>query len=149
MESEVNILAINWYQYQAHNANNSTNTKKYGEGDDKYTMGSILFDSYGNQRKNFMLEFDEHIVVRESCGVVWKNELFIYGGLRLKRQILKLDQCKLRNTGKQLPVDMGDSGCTTTEEEIWICFTHNDSEVMTGSEICLYLLISILKQFDS
>ena len=140
MESDVNILAINSYQWSSYDHESKTESDKslsnlVGESDDKYRFGAILFDSSGYQYQNFKLEYDDFIIVRESCQVVWKNELYIYGGLRLKKQILKLDQCKLTNTGKQLPTDVGFAGCTTTEDEIWLCFVKNDLEVISGSAI--------------
>ena len=140
MESDVNILAINSYQWSSKDHENKTESDKswsnqVGESDDMYRFGAILFDSSGYQYPEYKLVYDEFIIVRESCQVVWKNELYIYGGLRLKKQILKLDQCKLTNTGKQLPTDVGFAGCTTTEDEIWLCFVKNDLEVISGSAI--------------
>ena len=119
LELDVNILALS-----------SENQVK--------STGYKLFDSFGHLYKNPNFEFDlglnaEAVDLNQNCGLVWKNQIYIFGGEKLNRQILKVDNCKIKNTGKQLPMDTSYPACVNTEDEIWICFVSNDSEVNGSS----------------
>ena len=87
---------------------------------------AMVFDSFGHTYKNYKFDFSTFDVA-QSCDIIWKNQVYIFGGQRQKRQILKVDKCQLKNTGKQLPMDTSYPACVNAEDEIWICFVLNDT----------------------
>ena len=87
----------------------------------------MMFDSFGHIYQNHKFEHSTFNTA-QSCTVVWKNQVFVFGGQNQKRQILKVDNCQLENTGKQLPMDTSYPACVSTEDEIWICFIQSNNE---------------------
>ena len=60
--------------------------------------------------------------VHESCSVVWKNQMLIFGGEARTKQIVQIIDCKLEIIG-QLEFGHSDGGCTVNnDDEIFLCF---------------------------
>ena len=69
----------------------------------------------------------DHYEVDGSCAVTHKNIQYIFGGKKNKRQVLKLDECKLKKFGKTvLGFDHESGGCSTSNGVIYLCFDLND-----------------------
>ena len=66
--------------------------------------------------------------VYHSCSIVWRDEMFVFGGDKKKHQISKVENCQLKLVG-QLSMVMDLGACTNVGNElVFICFHDtNDS----------------------
>ena len=79
-----------------------------------------LIDTGGELSTTFDLNGHE---VYHSCGVTFKNKHYIFGGYeKIMRQILEIDDCKLKSLGL-IPFDHLTGACGSTNEMIFLCFS--------------------------
>ena len=82
----------------------------------------IKTDLSGAEVTDFDFTLDDETEVSRSCSLIWQNENFVFGGWSKKRQIAKIDGCRLRQIG-QLAFDHEHGGCTNVKnEKILLCF---------------------------
>ena len=92
----------------------------------------VLTDATGQIDSDLAFTLDENTSVWRSCSVVVKNQHYAYGGDgyaygNYKRQISRIDGCRLRRIG-DLPFDHEYGTCTTViHDMIFLCF-HAGSE---------------------
>ena len=85
----------------------------------------LVIDSSGNSRQpNF--EFKDETEAEYSCGVSFKNRMYIYGGGYDKKQISKIVDCSVTRVGS-LAFDHYRAGCATGGDEVYLCFNYADS----------------------
>ena len=61
-------------------------------------------------------------IVGRSCSIVWKGEMFLYGGHN-NRQIATVNKCRLKQLKSKLDFDMESGTCAQRDNaEIFICF---------------------------
>ena len=86
------------------------------------TGGFTQLDSYA---------FSSGTEIDQSCSLVFKNEVYIFGGFNRRRQISQVSDCKLTRVGT-LNFDFESSACTTIQESTLIlCFDNfgNDGRI--------------------
>ena len=87
----------------------------------------IITNTTGRSDRNFFFLYEDETQVSGSCGVTWRNQLFIFGGNNHTRQISKLSSCKLEKVA-ELDFDFHIGGCASqSDEKIWICFGREES----------------------
>ena len=89
----------------------------------------IMTDLSGKEIKCTAFTIDNNVEVRHSCAVTFKGRFIVYGGYTLKRQIAEVTNKSLKNVGN-LPFDFVLGGCTSTTNEILLCF-HHDGDLKT------------------
>ena len=89
----------------------------------------MLVNLDGGQEK--MSCFDD--VMREdtidayyACSINWQNELYILGGARHKRQIIRLFDHRLKRVG-DLSFDLRSGTCSMMQNTLYLCFDYDDS----------------------
>ena len=88
----------------------------------RYENVPIITDIYGSEKRDFDFEFQPDTEVDMSCSITWQNELFVFGGARMKRQISKLVGCSLTNVG-QLSFDHKYGACSNVANRmLYLCF---------------------------
>ena len=76
----------------------------------------------GAKITGFKFEYDYETEVYKSCSVIWQNENYVFGGENQKRQIAKIDGCRLRRIG-ELAFDLMAAGCVNVNnQKILLCF---------------------------
>ena len=84
-----------------------------------------LIQPTGELKVSFQIEGNE---VDGSCGVTHKNVHYIFGGKKNKRQVLQLDECKIKPGNTVLGFDHENGGCSTSNGVIYLCFDLNYSK---------------------
>ena len=75
-----------------------------------------------DELRSFNFTYDDETEVDGSCSVIWQNENYVFGGYNKRRQIAKLDGCRLRHIG-ELAFDHAYAGCANVKnEQILLCF---------------------------
>ena len=88
----------------------------------------ILLDSNGRQDALGCFTHDQNAEAGCSCSVTWKNQLFIFGGDKNKRQISKLVGYNLKVIGS-LPFDHEWATCTNmADKKLFLCFNSVSSD---------------------
>ena len=88
----------------------------------------MLTDLTGAEITDFDFTYDEETEVFRSCSVVWQNENYIFGGNSKRRQIAKIDGCRLRHIG-ELAFDHTNGGCANVNnQKILLCFNWDSSD---------------------
>ena len=94
------------------------------------TFNSLIMDGKG-QSKEIGFNFGKagskngRTEVKGSCSIVWKGEMYVFGGSHVKRQISIVDKCQLKSVGltHRLQFDMVHGACAQRDNvEIFICF---------------------------
>ena len=81
----------------------------------------LILDGKG-QSKEIDFSFESGTEVLYSCSIVWRGEMFVFGGYNYKRQVSVVDQCQLTKKG-DLPFDMTYGACAQRDnQEVFICF---------------------------
>ena len=99
------ILILNTW-----NANNAVITN--GNGKEEYP---------GN---DFSFTFGKNTEVYKSCSVTWRGEFFIFGGFDDKKQITKLNGCRLERVGSLSFDHYGGTCAVVNDEDIYLCFDY-------------------------
>ena len=77
--------------------------------------------------------FSSGTEVEGSCSVVWRDEMFVFGGNNQNHQISKVESCRLTLVG-QLSMKANKPACTNVGDElIFICF-HDKSDPSTDQK---------------
>ena len=92
---------------------------------------AVITDGNGKEEypvNDFMFMFGTNTEAAYSCSVTWRGELFIFGGYAEKRQISKLNGCKLERVGS-LTFDHYFGACAVVNNDhtIYLCFDYNNS----------------------
>ena len=96
----------------------------------------MITDLTGSQITDFDFSYDDETEVDASCSVLWQNENFVFGGWNKKRQIAKLDGCRLRHIG-ELTFDHVYAGCANDKnEKILLCFNFRSDEDSSEGDKC-------------
>ena len=77
-----------------------------------------------NQHVKIGFEFDSNTDVHQSCSVIFKGTMYVFGGAKEHRQIAQVTtkDCGLKRIGN-LPFDFVQGACTVIEgDEIILCF---------------------------
>lgn len=91
---------------------------------DQLKSNAYLIQPTGNLNNHVQYNGME---VDGSCAVTHENVQYIFGGKKNKRQVLKLDECKLKKSGNTvLGFDHENGGCSTSNGVIYLCFDLND-----------------------
>jgi len=79
--------------------------------------------------ESISFQFMERTEIEESCSLVWRGVMYIFGGMHQKRQVSKMEGCSLKRT-RSLGFDLNGGTCTAmpTSNQIALCF---DSEEKT------------------
>ena len=87
----------------------------------------LIIDGQGHS-KEIGFVYNSYTEAYGSCSVIWRGNMFIFGGLSHKRQISMVDQCQLKRVG-DLPFDMVFGACAQrNDQQVYICFeVFNDS----------------------
>ena len=77
----------------------------------------------GTRRQpNFKLRESSETEIFGSCTVNWKNQNYIFGGHRKRRQISKIEDCRVKFI-KKLNFDLYFGACATVSDKvIYLCF---------------------------
>jgi len=68
--------------------------------------------------------YDLNTEVYESCAATLDGEMFVLGGWNEKKQISKVQNCKLNRVG-EMPFDFYEGACNTFPFGIMLCFSHD------------------------
>ena len=83
--------------------------------------------------KDFMFLYGSKTEVYHSCSITWHGDFYVFGGFEEKRQITKLNKCKLERIGS-LDYDFYGACVNVEENSIFLCF---DSERRSSeNKIC-------------
>ena len=83
----------------------------------------VLTNAAAREDKDFNFEIDEEVDVLNSCSLTWKNELYVFGGIKWHRQISKVTSCRLAPIG-QLKFDHYYGDCANVAgNAIVLCFS--------------------------
>ena len=107
------------------------NTEKSGHTEIFWAVKSVplIVDGRG-QSKEIRFEFGPGTEVDQSCSIVWRGKMYVFGGKDYKRQISAVDGCQLKKKG-ELTFDMTNGACAQRENnEVFICF-ENSSDLST------------------
>ena len=87
----------------------------------------LIIDSQGHS-KEIGFAYNSKTGAYAACSVIWRGDMFIFGGISQEKQISKVDQCQLKRVG-DLPFDMYYGACAQrNDQEVYICFeVSNDS----------------------
>ena len=77
-----------------------------------------LIEAAGEVLTKFKFDGQE---VHSSCGVMFQNKHFLFGGETNKRLVLKIKNCGLSNIGST-PFDHRAGACSSTDEAVILCF---------------------------
>ena len=86
-----------------------------------------------NEQTDF--EFGPGTGVYQSCSIVWKDEIFVFGGRYQSQQISKVQNCQLKLIG-QLKVKFNYGACTNVGNEL-VFFCFYDFDDPTTDKKCL------------
>ena len=77
------------------------------------------------QNNNIEFKYEEETEVYGSCGLKWKNQMYIIGGHYRTRQLSKIHRCKLKSLG-QLPFVARWTACTNVNDKlVFVCFSEH------------------------
>ena len=78
--------------------------------------------------------FGQNAEVYQSCSMLWKGEMLVFGGRHEKTQISKVKNCQLQRIGN-LTFEFWDGACAATAEKLALCFVKadNNDECYTAS----------------
>ena len=83
-----------------------------------------MIDSAGEVMTTFKFNGQE---VYRSCGVVFQNKQYLYGGQKYKKQILQISNCDLISIGS-FSFFLEHGACGSTDETIFLCFNSNEAD---------------------
>ena len=87
----------------------------------------MIIDGTGRS-KEIEFSFGAGTQVLNSCSIVWRGQMFVFGGLDYRRQISVVEHCQLTKKGR-LPFDMRLGACAQRDDvEVFICFENYDDE---------------------
>ena len=79
-----------------------------------------------SREKQIDFTFSSGTEVDFSCSIVWRDEMFVFGGSKKRQQISKVENCRLISIG-QLNFSMNYGACTNVGNElVFICFHDRD-----------------------
>ena len=88
----------------------------------------MLVNSVGEQEKLTCFHRDNTTEAHQSCSLSWKNQLFIFGGNKERRQISRLTGHKLERVG-DLTFPLYEGACSVMANQfIFLCFHYHDSK---------------------
>ena len=83
---------------------------------------AMLISPDGEQEQLGCYEWGDSTEADESCSINWQNQLYIFGGSQLKRQISKLNGHKMERVGS-LAFDHDYGSCSVMNNQfIYLCF---------------------------
>ena len=90
---------------------------------DIYMNRPLLTNVDGLNDANFHFMFGAGTSVEGSCHLVWKNKLYVFGGIdSYKRQVSRLDNCTLTKIGS-LNFNFVNGACTNYHDRrVYLCF---------------------------
>ena len=111
----------------------------YHESDeDNGDKPAVITDASGRDDQSIDFEFEENTEVDNSCGVKWRNEMYIFGGKRKTKQVSQIVGCQLKNIG-ELKFKHISGGCASvTDSAIYLCFG-SDNEFNGSYKRCRVL----------
>ena len=82
----------------------------------------LIIDGRG-QSKEIGFNYGSGTEVENSCSIVWRGQMVVFGGKNYKRQISVVEGCKLTNIG-ELPflMELGGACAQRDDAEIFVCF---------------------------
>ena len=81
----------------------------------------LIIDGNG-QSKEIGFIYGTGTEVASACSVIWRGEMYVFGGYTHQRQISMVDQCQLTRIG-DLPFNMYHGACAQrNDQEVFICF---------------------------
>ena len=104
---------------------------------DVYMNRPLLTNVDGLNDANFHFMFGVGTSVEESCHLVWKNKLYIFGGDRggnQTRQVSRLDSCTLTNIGS-LNFNFDEGACANFHDRrVYLCFDREEQKLCRFAE---------------
>ena len=105
----------------------------YHKYDEDSGDSAVITDASGRDDRSINFEFEENTEVDNSCGVKWRNEMYIFGGRRKTKQVSQIVGCQLKNIG-ELKFKHNSGGCASvTDSAIYLCFGDGNSNGLAGS----------------
>ena len=81
----------------------------------------------GGSTTSFNFTYERNTQSAYSCGLIYRNEGFIFGGSSYKTQISRIENCGLNRVG-DLEFDFYAGACTNyIDEQIFLCFSNTDN----------------------
>ena len=91
-----------------------------GSTGNNYLLKIELFEDSFEKETDFTFSSGTEVV--GSCSIVWRDQMFVFGGGNQKHQISKVENCRLTSIG-QLNFSMNHGACTNVGNElVFICF---------------------------
>ena len=85
----------------------------------------LIIDSMG-QSQEIGFTYGPETEVMAACSIIWRGQMYMFGGYTYKHQISVVDQCSLTKIG-DLPIRMNYGACAQrNDEQIYICFEDLD-----------------------
>ena len=81
-------------------------------------------------KPNFKHRDSKETQILGTCTVNWKNQNYIFGGVDKMRQILKIEDCKVKNIGELTFNHRFGTCATVSNEVIYLCFNHRPATTM-------------------
>ena len=82
----------------------------------------VLTNAAGREDKDFDFEIDEEAEAYYSCSLTWQNELYVFGGNFKRKQISKVQSCRLAPIDElAFSHDLGDC-VNVADKAIILCF---------------------------
>ena len=81
----------------------------------------LIIDGHG-QSKEIGFAYGSNTETIGTCSVIWRGNMFLFGGYNHKKQISMVDQCQLKRVG-DLPFIMYFGACAQrNDQQVYICF---------------------------
>ena len=88
----------------------------------------VLTNAAGRDDKDFNFEIDEEAEVNYSCSLTWQNELYVFGGLKKRTQISKVQSCRLEPIGDLKFEHLYGDCVNVAGKKVVLCFNNRSSE---------------------
>ena len=87
-------------------------------------LPAMLITTDGQQEELACFKKDDNTEAYNACSIIWKNQFFVFGGLKEKQQISRLSGYKLKRIG-QLDFDHVSGACSVMANQfIFLCFNN-------------------------
>lgn len=89
---------------------------------------AMLINIEGEQEELACFERDQNTEAHDACSIKWRNQMHIFGGFGMKRQISKLNGFKLEGIGR-LSFGHKSGTCSVMNDQyIYLCFNSDDNK---------------------
>ena len=84
----------------------------------------LMTNAAGDVDLDFHFSIDDDCEVRQSCSITWGNEIYVFGGTRVRTQISKVTDCHLERVGT-LAFEHRYGDCVNVADYlIYLCFDY-------------------------